>query len=59
LKVINLNTSEDLKEKMIIRNKTWGWRGAGEMAQWLRALPALPKDMGSIPGTHMAAHNCL
>ncbi|CAO2645611.1 hypothetical protein LEMLEM_LOCUS27546 [Lemmus lemmus] len=29
------------------------------MAQWLRALTALPKDPGSIPSTHMAAHNCL
>jgi len=27
---------------------------AGEMAQWLRALAALPKDWGSIPSTHMA-----
>jgi hypothetical protein len=33
--------------------------GAGEMAQWLRALSILPKDPGSIPSTHMAAHNCL
>ena len=34
-------------------------RGAGEMAQRLRALTALPEDPGSIPSTHMAAHNCL
>ena len=33
--------------------------GAGQMAQWLRALPALPEDLGSIPSTHVAAHNCL
>ena len=33
--------------------------GAGEMAQWLRALTALPKDPGSIPSTHMTTHNCL
>ena len=33
--------------------------GAGEMAQWLRALAALPKDLSSIPSTHMAAHNHL
>ena len=26
---------------------------SNEMAQWLRALP---KDLGLIPGTHMAAH---
>ena len=24
----------------------------------LRALAVLPEDMGSIPSTHMAAHNC-
>ena len=33
--------------------------GAGEMAQRLRALTALPGDLGSVPSTHMAAHNCL
>jgi hypothetical protein len=32
---------------------------AGEMVQLLRALAALPKDPGSIPRTHTAAHNCL
>jgi hypothetical protein len=26
----------------------------GEMARWLKALVALPKDAGSIPSTHMA-----
>jgi hypothetical protein len=31
----------------------------GETAQWLRALAALPEDLGSIPSTHTAAHNCL
>ena len=30
-----------------------------EMAQWLRALVALPEDLGSIPSTHMAALNYL
>jgi hypothetical protein len=25
----------------------------------LRALAAVPKNLGSIPGTHMAAHSCL
>ena len=29
------------------------------MVQWLRALAALPEDPGSIPRTHMAAHNGL
>ena len=34
---------------------------AGEMAQQLRglrALAVLPEDLGSIPSTHMVAHNC-
>ncbi|CAO2579842.1 hypothetical protein LEMLEM_LOCUS1172 [Lemmus lemmus] len=29
------------------------------MAQWLRALPALPKVLSSIPSNHMVAHNHL
>ena len=33
--------------------------GTGEMVQWLRALAPLPEDPGSIPSTHMAAHNGL
>jgi hypothetical protein len=33
--------------------------GAGEMAWWLRTLAALLEDLGSIPSTHKAAHNCL
>ena len=33
--------------------------GAGEVAQQLRALASLPEDPGSVPSTHMAAHNCL
>lgn len=28
-------------------------RGAGEMVKWLRALFNLPKDLGSIPSTHI------
>ena len=32
---------------------------AGEMAQWLRALHALPKVLSSIPGNHMVAHSHL
>ena len=30
-----------------------------KVAQWLRALTALPKDQSSIPSIHMTAHNCL
>jgi hypothetical protein len=33
--------------------------GAGKMAQWLRALTALPEDSGSNSSTHIAAHNYL
>jgi hypothetical protein len=31
--------------------------GAGEMAQWLRALTALPEVLSSILGNHIVAHN--
>ena len=31
--------------------------GAGEMAQRLRALTALPKVLSSNPSNHMVAHN--
>jgi hypothetical protein len=30
---------------------------AGEMAQWLGALAALPEDPSSIPSNSMVAHN--
>ncbi|EGV94731.1 hypothetical protein I79_004422 [Cricetulus griseus] len=32
---------------------------AREMAQQIRALAAFPKDLGSIPSTHIAAQNLL
>jgi hypothetical protein len=31
--------------------------GAGEMAQWLRALTALLKVLNSNPSNHMVVHN--
>jgi hypothetical protein len=34
-------------------------KGAGEIAQWLRALTALPEVLSSIPSNHMVAHNHL
>jgi hypothetical protein len=34
-------------------------KGAGEMAQQLRALTALPEVLSSIPSNHMVAHNYL
>jgi hypothetical protein len=33
--------------------------GAGEMAQWLRALTVLSEVPRSIPSNHMVAHNHL
>jgi hypothetical protein len=33
--------------------------GAGEMAQWLRALTVLPEVLSSIPSNHMVVHNDL
>jgi hypothetical protein len=33
--------------------------GAGEMAQWLSALAALPEILSSIPRNHMVTHNHL
>jgi hypothetical protein len=40
---------------MLLKDKPW----AGEMAQRLRALTALPEDLSSIPSNHMVAHNHL
>jgi len=34
-------------------------RGAGGMAQWLRALTALPEVLSSNPRNNMVAHNHL
>jgi hypothetical protein len=34
-------------------------QGAGEMAQWLRALSAPPEVLSSIPSNHLVAHNHL
>jgi hypothetical protein len=42
-------------EKCLKRKK----KGAGEMAQWLRAPTALPKVLSSNPSNHMVAHNHL
>jgi hypothetical protein len=33
--------------------------GAGDVAQWLRALAALPEVLSSIPSNHIVAHNYL
>jgi len=50
--------------------KPWAWcpdtfknkelkHGTGEVAQWLRALTALPEVRSSNPSNHMMAHNHL
>jgi len=39
--------------------KSYGKESAGERAQQLRALTALPKALSSIPSNHMVAHNHL
>jgi hypothetical protein len=36
-----------------------GKMGAGELAQWVRALAALPEVLSSIPSNHMVAHDHL
>jgi hypothetical protein len=39
--------------------KLISYSGAGEIAQWLKALDALPKVISSIPSNHIVAHNHL
>jgi hypothetical protein len=43
----------NLKKKIDFEN------GAAGLTQGLRALAAHPEDTGSIPSTHMRAHNLL
>ncbi len=50
------NNLLDIKDKLKVKGAC---RGAGEMAQRLRALPALPKVLSSIPSNDMVAHNHL
>ena len=45
--------------KVVFYSSTSNSLGAGEMAQWLRALTALPEVLSSIPSNHMVAHNHL
>ena len=47
--------SKQRTELVVFKNNCYG---AGEMAQWL-VLAALLEDLGSIPSTHVAAHNSL
>ena len=55
----SLNDALEVVSWYVILVKKTTDEGAGEMTQWLRALIALVEDPGSIPITHMAAHNCL
>jgi hypothetical protein len=40
-------------------NNFFNLKNSGEMAQWLKALAVLPKDLCSIPIIHVAAHSRL
>ena len=37
----------------------YGYLWAGAMAQWLGTFGAPAEDRGSVPSTHVAAHNQL
>jgi hypothetical protein len=50
----NISFSEFLKKQM-----KKNVRGAGEMAQRLRALTALPEVLSSIPSNYIVAHDHL
>jgi hypothetical protein len=45
--------------EMEIKLKSSNQGGAGEMAQWVRALTALPEVLSLNPSNHMVAHNHL
>jgi hypothetical protein len=59
-----VNDHESLKKfwkkfkdfEKLMKMKTFG---AGEMAQWLRALIALPRVLSSNPSNHIVPHNHL
>ena len=50
--IIEVGKSSKIKSKKVPQSM------AGEVAQQLRVLvAAFPEDLGSMPSTHMAAHN--
>jgi hypothetical protein len=51
-----LKFSSEIPHFLLLRNN---FIGAREMAQWLRALTALPEVLSSIPSNHMVVHNHL
>ena len=50
---------KDIEKQMKILQLKNNGGGAGEMAQCLRTLTALPKVLSSNPSKHMVAHNHL
>jgi hypothetical protein len=55
---INIQRDRDRETETVIdQNGKKDMPGAGEMAQWARALTALPKVLSSNPSNHMVAHN--
>jgi hypothetical protein len=55
----NLSTTNHHNNKTKTNKTKKKQRGAGEMAQSLRALTALPKVLSSNPSNHMVAYNHL
>ena len=51
--VLNNKTNKRKKKK---NQKT---KNLTSRLEWIKALAVLPEDLGSIPSTHMAAHNSL
>jgi hypothetical protein len=48
-----LNVVKSLIETVLFLPVIYGTLRAGEVAQWLRALAALPEDQSLIPSTHI------
>jgi hypothetical protein len=48
-----------IKQNAVAKEPNRSQSRAGEMAQWLGTLAALPGNLGSIPRTHMAVQKCL
>jgi hypothetical protein len=53
--MVHLHTYVQAKHTQINKFLKMLTGGAGEMAQWLRALGALPEVLSSIPSTHIVA----
>jgi hypothetical protein len=48
-----------LTGKLVVLNAYIKRSGPEDMAQWLRALAALPEDWDPVPNNHMVTHNHL